>query len=54
MFERFSTAGLANSAADARTAETGERWQMAFRPRRALDLQPFTIEKAANTNRKES
>lgn len=58
--ERFSTAGLAHSAADLKTAETGRPWQMAFRPRASRsgrpDTTPFTIEPAAEsaTARKES
>lgn len=43
---RFSTAGLAHSAADEMTARTGRPYVMAFRPRGRRDCQPFTIEPA--------
>lgn len=41
---RYSRAGLAHSAADAKTAETGVQYVMVFRPRYLADPTPFTIE----------
>lgn len=43
---RYSSAGLAHSAADEVSAATGERWVMKFAPRRRGDSQPFVIERA--------
>lgn len=40
---RFSRAGLAHGAADIKTAETGVRYVMAFRPRYFADPTPFVI-----------
>ena len=49
MPDRFSTAGLAHSAADHLTEQTGERHQMAFEPRAqfvgSFDPQPFVVVK---------
>ena len=48
---RYSSAGLAHSAADSVTEATGRPHVMAFRPRPSRsgrpDCQPFTIEPAA-------
>ena len=47
---RYSSAGLAHSAADSVTEATGRPYVMAFRPRASRpgrpDCQPFTIEPA--------
>ena len=40
---RFSTAGLAHSAADQKTEETGTQYVMSFQPRSLNDRTPFTI-----------
>lgn len=47
MQQRYSTAGLAHSAADTLTAETGRPHQMAFRPRDRRDRTPFVVEGTA-------
>lgn len=44
---RFSSAGLAHSAADHLTEQTGRLHRMVFRPRRAADREPFTVEVVA-------
>ena len=47
MPDRYSTAGLAHSAADALTASTGEQHRMAFEPRPqftgSFDPKPFVV-----------
>ena len=40
---RYSTAGLAHSAADVETERTGEKYVMNFEPRYLKDPTPFTI-----------
>lgn len=42
-YNRFSTAGLAHSAADEETKRTGEKYVMNFDPRYLKDPTPFTI-----------
>lgn len=44
---RYSSAGLAHSAADRLTEETGLPYRMVFKPRRYLDKAPFTVELVA-------
>ena len=53
---RYSSAGLAHSAADSVTDATGRPYEMQFAPRHARDAQPFTIQPArtAAPARKES
>ena len=50
MPDRFTSSGLANSAADALTASTGEQHRMAFEPRPqftgSFDPKPFVVVKA--------
>jgi hypothetical protein len=51
MPDRFPSAGLAHSAADRLTEQTGQRHEMAFRPRGrfvgSFDPQPFVVVKTA-------
>lgn len=44
--QRYSSAGLAGSAADTVSEATGEAWVMKFRPRSRGDRTPFVIERA--------
>lgn len=41
--QRYSSAGLAHSAADTVSEATGEAWVMKFSPRRRGDQTPFVI-----------
>lgn len=41
--QRYSSAGLAHSAADTVSEATGEAWVMKFAPRRRGDQTPFMI-----------
>lgn len=41
--QRYSSAGLAGSAADTVSEATGEAWVMKFSPRRRGDQTPFVI-----------
>lgn len=41
---RYSSAGLAHSAAELKTEQTGNQWRMVFRPRALRDIAPFMIE----------
>lgn len=43
MPNRFSTAGLAHSAADIMTEQTGKLWRMIFQPRAKNDNMPFLV-----------
>jgi hypothetical protein len=43
MPNRFSTAGLANSAADIMIEQTGKVWRMIFQPRALNDRCPFIV-----------
>ena len=43
MYNRYSTAGLAHSAADQMTERAGVRYVMAFEPRYFLDPTPFVV-----------
>ena len=46
--ERFSSAGLAQTAAELATQETGRVHKVAFRPRFHPDPQPFIIEESSD------
>lgn len=44
--QRYTSSGLAHSAADDVSAATGKDWKVYFRPRWRLDPSPFVITEA--------